>query len=55
MLVMFWQFKADWVCQAEQQQFYSMKQSCRHRGSSAGQVGLNVWNGGIILRVEWSF
>lgn len=54
MLVVVWQFKAYWVCQAEQQQFYSVKQSCRHRGSSAGQVGVNVLKGGIILRVEWS-
>lgn len=54
MLVVVWQFKAYWVCQAEQQQFYSVKQSCRHRGSSAGQVGVNVLKGGIILRVQWS-
>lgn len=31
-----------------------MKQSCRHRGSSARQSGVNVLKGGIILRVELS-
>lgn len=54
MLVVVWQFKAYWVCQAEQQQFYSVKQSCRHRGFPTGQVGVNVLKGGIILRVVWS-
>lgn len=49
MLVVIWQFKAYWVCQAEQQQFYSVKQSCRHGGSSAGQVGINVLKGGITV------